>query len=99
VAVLPLQNMSDDPGQEYFAEGITEEIITGLSRFPNLRVPAGNTTFQYKGQSKDVRDIGREIHADYVVAGSVRKAGDSVRVTVQLLDLVVYPLSAESLLS
>jgi TolB-like protein len=86
VAVLPFNNMSGDPGQEYFADGITEEIISGLSRFPNLRVLARHTTFQYKGKSKDVRDIGREIRANYVVEGSVRKAGDSVRVTVQLLD-------------
>ena len=86
IAVLPFTNMSDDPKQEYFADGITEEIISGLSRFPNLRVLARNTTFQYKGKSKDVREIGREIHANYVVEGSVRKADDSVRVTVQLLD-------------
>jgi TolB-like protein len=86
IAVLPFTNMSGDPKQDFFADGIAEEVLTGLSRFPNLRVLARNSTFQYKGRAVDVRQIGRELDADYVVEGSVRKAANTVRVTVQLLD-------------
>jgi adenylate cyclase len=78
--------MSGDPTQDYFADGISEEIIARLSRFGFLRVLARNSTFQYKGRSVDVRQIGREIGANYVVEGSVRKSGSTVRVTAQLLD-------------
>jgi TolB-like protein len=78
--------MSGDAAQDYFADGIAEEIIARLSRFTALRVLARNSTFQYKGRSVDVRQIGREIGAKYVVEGSVRKAGSKVRVTAQLLD-------------
>ncbi len=86
IAVLPLDNMSGDPKQEFFGDGIAEEIIAGLSQFPNLRVLARNSTFQYKGKSTDVRQIGKEIGANFVVEGSVRRSADTVRVTVQLLD-------------
>lgn len=86
IAVLPFDNLSSDPEQEYFADGITEDIIAGLSRFKDLDVVARNSTFRYKGQSVDVRDIGRELGARYVLEGSVRKAGDAIRVTAQLLD-------------
>ena len=86
IAVLALQNMSGDATQDYFADGIAEEIIARLSRFTAFRVLARNSTFQFKGRSVDVRQIGREIGANYVVEGSVRKAGSKVRVTVQLLD-------------
>jgi len=85
IAVLPFQNMSGDPKQEFFADGIAEEIISGLSRFSNLRVLARNSTFQYKGKAVDIRQIGHELGATYVIEGSVRKAADTVRVTVQLL--------------
>ena len=86
IAVLAFENMSGDPGQDYFADGISEEIIAGLSRFLNLRVIARNSTFQYKGRATDVRQIGRELGADYVVEGSVRRASNTVRVTAQLLE-------------
>ena len=86
IAVLDFENMSGDPKQDFFGDGIAEEIISGLSRFPNLRVLARNSTFQYKGRSVDVREIGRQLGASFVVEGSVRKAANRVRVTVQLLD-------------
>ena len=86
IAVLPFDNMSGDPEQEFFGDGLAEEIIAGLSRFSNLRVLARNSTFQFKGQSTDVRAIGESIGAQYVVEGSVRKAGDQVRVSAQLLN-------------
>ena len=86
IAVLAFENMSGDPKQDFFGDGIAEEVISGLSRFPNLRVLARNSTFQYKGKAVDVREIGRQLGATYVVEGSVRKAAGNVRVTVQLLD-------------
>ena len=85
IAVLPFNNMSGDPEQEYFSDGITEEIITELSRRSNLFVIARNSTFRYKGQSVDVRQVGEELGARYVLEGSVRKAGGTIRVTAQLL--------------
>ncbi len=85
IAVLPFTNTSGDPEQEYFSDGITEEIITELSRRSNLFVIARNSTFRYKGQSVDVRQVGQELGARYVLEGSVRKAGGTIRVTVQLL--------------
>jgi len=75
IAVLPFTNMSGDPEQEYFSDGITEDIITSLSRFRELFVIARNSTFRYKGKSVDVRELHRELGAGYVVEGSVRKAG------------------------
>ncbi len=86
IAVLPLTNMSGDPEQEYFSDGITEDIITELSRFKSLYVIARNSSFRYKGQSPKVQDVGRELGVRYVVEGSVRKAGNRVRVTAQLVE-------------
>jgi len=86
IAVLPFDNMSGDAEQEYFSDGITEEIITELSRRSNLFVVARNSTFRYKGRSVDVRQVGQELGARYVLEGSVRKAGGTIRVTVQLLE-------------
>lgn len=86
IAVLPLTNMSGDTEQEYFADGLTEDIITGLSRFHSINVIARNSTFVYKDRAVSVRDAGRELGADYVVEGSVRRAGERVRITVQLIN-------------
>jgi adenylate cyclase len=86
VAVLPFVNMSSDPEQEYFADGIVEEIITGLSRFRSLFVIARNSTFTFKGRSVDVKQVGRELGVRYVVEGSVRRSGSRVRIAVQLVD-------------
>ncbi|MDA9425141.1 MULTISPECIES: adenylate/guanylate cyclase domain-containing protein [Bradyrhizobium] len=86
IAVLPFANMSGDPEQEFFADGLTEDIITELSRFHDLLVISRNSTFVYKGKAVKVQDVGREFGVDYVIEGSVRKAGGRVRVTVQLID-------------
>ena len=86
IAVLPLTNMSGDPNQDFFADGITEDIITELSRFRELFVISRNSSFKYKGQSVNVQQFATELCVKYVVAGSVRKAGNRVRVTVQLVD-------------
>jgi adenylate cyclase len=86
IAVLPFENMSGDPDQEYFSDGITEDIITRLTHFPRFFVIARNSTNQYKGQSVDVRQVGKDLGAQYVVEGSVRRAGSKVRVTAQLID-------------
>jgi TolB-like protein/class 3 adenylate cyclase len=86
IAVLPFTNMSGDPEQEYFSDGITEDIITELSRFRSLFVIARNSSFHYKGQSPRVQDVGRELGIHYVVEGSVRKAGNRVRITAQLVE-------------
>jgi TolB-like protein/class 3 adenylate cyclase len=86
IAVLPFQNMSSDPEQEYFADGVVEDIITALSRYHALFVIARNSTFTYKGQAVDVKRVGRELGVRYVLEGSVRKALDRVRVTGQLID-------------
>ena len=86
IAVLPFANMSGDPEQEYFTDGITEDIITELSRFRSLFVIARNSTFTYKGKSPDVRQVGKELGVRYVLEGSIRKAGNRVRVTGQLID-------------
>jgi adenylate cyclase len=86
IAVLPLVNMSGDPEQDFFADGLTEDIITELSRFHDLLVISRNSTFVYKGKAVKVQDVGREFAVDYVLEGSVRKAGGRVRVTVQLID-------------
>jgi adenylate cyclase len=86
IAVLPFQNMSGDPEQEYFADGISEDIITELTRFRSLFVIARNSSFSYKGKSPDVRDVGRELGVRYVLEGSVRKAGNRVRLTGQLIN-------------
>jgi TolB-like protein/Tfp pilus assembly protein PilF len=86
IAVLPFTNMSGDPEQEYFSDGITEDIITELSRFRNLLVVARNSSFTVKGQAVDVKEVGRKLGARYVVEGSVRKVGNRVRITAQLLE-------------
>jgi adenylate cyclase len=86
IAVLPLANMSGDPEQDFFADGLTEDIITELSRFHDLLVISRNSTFVYKGKAVKVQDVAREFAVDYVLEGSVRKAGGRVRVTVQLID-------------
>ena len=86
IAVLPFQNMSGDPEQEYFADGIVEDIITALSRTKALFVIARNSSFSYKGKSPDVRQVGRELGVRYVLEGSVRKAGTKVRITGQLIE-------------
>lgn len=86
VAVLPFQNMSGDPEQEYFADGMVEDIITALSRFNALFVIARNSSFSYKDKAIDVRQVGRELGVRYVLEGSVRKVGDRVRITGQLIE-------------
>jgi adenylate cyclase len=86
IAVLPLVNMSGDPEQDFFADGLTEDIITELSRFHDLLVISRNSTFVYKGKAVNVQNVAREFGVDYVLEGSVRKAGGRVRVTVQLID-------------
>jgi len=88
IAVLPFINISGDPDQEYFAEGITEDIITDLSRFGLFFVLSRNSTFAYKGTSTDVKDIARELGVQYVLEGSVQKSGDRVRITGQLIDAI-----------
>ena len=86
IAVLPFQNMSGDAEQEYFVDGLVEDIITALSRFKSLFVIARNSSFAYKGKSPDIRQVGRALGVRYVLEGSVRKAGDRVRLTGQLID-------------
>ena len=86
IAVLPFQNMSGDPEQDYFADGMVEDIITGLSRIKWLFVIARNSSFVYKGKAVDVRQVGRELGVRYVLEGGVRKSGNRLRVTAQLVD-------------
>ncbi len=86
IAVLPFQNMSGDPEQEYFADGIVEEITTALSRFRQFFVIARNSSFTYKGRAVDIKQVGHELGVRYVIEGSVRKAGNRVRITGQLID-------------
>jgi adenylate cyclase len=86
IAVLPFQNMSGDPEQEYFVDGMVDDIITGLSRIKWLFVIARNSTFTYKGRAVDVKQVGRELGVRYVLEGSVRKMADRVRITGQLID-------------
>jgi adenylate cyclase len=86
IAVLPFSNLSDDKEQEYFSDGITNDIITDLSKFRELAVTASNTVFKYKGKSVDVRDVGRDLNVAYVLEGSVQKAADRIRINAQLID-------------
>ncbi len=86
IAILPFQNMSGDPDQEYFADGMSEDIITALSRVPDLIVIARNSTFVYKGRAVDVRQVGQELGVRHVLEGSIRKGGDRIRITAQLID-------------
>ena len=86
IAVLPFQNMSGDPEQEYFADGIAEDVLTTLSKIQELMVIARNSSFVFKGQTRDIREIGRTLGVRYVLEGSVRKAGNRVRLAAQLID-------------
>jgi len=86
IAVLPFQNMSGDPEQEYFADGVAEDVLTTLSKIEELMVIARNSSFVFRGQSRDVREIGRILGVRYVLEGSVRKSGNRVRLTAQLID-------------
>jgi adenylate cyclase len=86
IAVLPFANLSGDPEQEYFADGISEDIITELARFSSLFVIARNSSFQYRGTSQDMKKVGRELGARYLVEGSVRRLGPHIRITAQLID-------------
>ena len=88
IAVLPFQNMSGDPEQEYFADGMVEEITTALSRIRWLFVIARNSSFTYKGQAVDVKQVGRELGVRYILEGSVRKSGGRVRITAQFIEAV-----------
>src|ERR1700694_1083517 len=86
IAVLPFQNMNGDPDQDYFADGMVDEITTALSRFNSLFVIARNSSFAYKGKAVDVKQVGRELGVRYVLEGSVRKAAGKVRIIGQLID-------------
>ena len=84
--MLAFDNLSGDPKQEYFSDGITEEIITGLSKIPQLFVIARNSSFAFKGKAVSVQEVGRKLGVRYVLEGSVRKEEDRVRITAQLID-------------
>jgi adenylate cyclase len=86
LVVLPFANQSSDPDQEYFADGITDDLTTDLSRLPGSFVIARNTAFTYKGKPADVKQLGHDLGVRYVVEGSVRRTGDQVQVNVQLID-------------
>ncbi|MDH3665507.1 MAG: hypothetical protein OEN23_01110 [Paracoccaceae bacterium] len=86
IAVMPFDNISADPDQEYFSDGVTEDIITELSRFPTLFVIARNSTFSYKGKSQNLKQVARELGVQYILEGSIRRAGNRVRITAQLID-------------
>ena len=86
VAVLPFKNMSDDPQQEYFSDGLTADLITDLSKLSALSVIARNTVFTYRNEDVDIRQVARELGADYVIEGSVRKVGNTVRISARLID-------------
>src|SRR5262249_35200723 len=86
IAVLPFRNLSGDPDQQYFSDGITEDIITELSPFHSLLVIARNSSFQYREAAVDVKHVGRELGVQYILEGSVRKAGEQIRISAQLVD-------------
>ena len=86
IAVLPFDNMSGDPEQDYFADGIVEDIITELTREPDLFVIARNSSFAYKGENPDIRQVARELGVRYVLEGSVRRAGNRIRLNAQLIE-------------
>jgi adenylate cyclase len=86
IAVLPFDNLSNDPDQEYFSDGMTEDLITDLSRISGLFVIARNSSFTYKGKAVNIQDVGRELGVRYILEGSVRKVGDQVRINAQLID-------------
>lgn len=87
IAVLPFTNMGGDPKEDYFSDGLTEDIITELARYKNLYVLARNTTFQYKGKAVDIPEVGKKLGVKYMLEGSVRRAGDQVRIAAQLIDV------------
>jgi len=87
IAVLPFVNMSGDPDQEYFVDGLTEQVISALTRFSGLRVSSRNSAFQFKGKAVDVGEIGRKLDVRYILEGSIRKANNIIRVTAQLIDV------------
>jgi len=87
IAVLPFVNMSSDPENEYFSDGLTEELINRLARVPSLQVVARTSVFCFKGRNEDLRDLGAKLNVGTVMEGSVRKAGDQIRVTAQLIDV------------
>jgi TolB-like protein len=86
IAVLPFMNLSEDPKQEFLCDGITESIISALSKVPRLFVIARNSTFSYKGKSVKVKQVSEDLGVQYVLEGSVQKSGDRLRITVQLID-------------
>jgi TolB-like protein/DNA-binding SARP family transcriptional activator/Flp pilus assembly protein TadD len=86
IAVLPFLNLSGDPGQDFFSDGMTEEITTALARIPDLKVVARTSAFQFKSQDRDVQSIGQQLHATHLIEGSVRREGDRVRVVAQLIE-------------
>src|SRR6202035_5468772 len=86
LAVLPFTNMSGDPEQEFVSDGIAEDVISALSHYPSLFVIARNSTFTYKGRAVDVKQVGRELGVRYVLEGGVRKAGNRLRITAQLIE-------------
>ena len=86
IAVLPFQNMSGDPEQEYFADGIAEDVLTTLSKVPELLVIARNSSFVFRGHARDIREIGRMLGVRHVLEGSVRKSGNRIRLAAQLID-------------
>jgi TolB-like protein len=88
VAVMPFLNLSDDPSQQYFSDGITEDIITDLSRFHEIVVKARSSTFEWRNRNVDVRQLGRSLGIHYIIEGSVRRLGSRVRITVQLIDTI-----------
>src|SRR5205085_11237445 len=85
IAVLPFANMSGDAGQEFFSDGMTEEITSALAKVPDLRVVARTSAFEFKGKNRDIQSIGQQLHATHFIEGSVRKAGNRVRITAQLI--------------
>ena len=85
IVVLPFTNMSGDATQAFFPDGMTEEITSALAKVPDLRVVARTSAYQFRGQNRDIRSIGQQLHATHFIEGSVRKAGDRVRITVQLI--------------
>ena len=86
IAVLPFVNMSNDPDQEYFSDGISEELLNVLAQFPGLKVAARTSAFQFKGQNRDIVGIAKQLHVNHVLEGSVRKSGNRLRITAQLID-------------
>src|SRR4029079_18730017 len=88
LAVLPLVNTSGDPEDEHFSDGITEEILNALAKLSGLRVMARTSSFAFKGQNTDIREIGKRLGVSYVLEGSVRKGGNKLRITAQLIDAI-----------